>query len=139
MSELVSLKVEIDVTQLQRLKSVHRTKADQALRAVANEGVNIVKLSMTNSPPGTNQYRRGNRLHTASAPGNPPRVDMGALYGSIKAIRESSLRHVIVDGVHYGVYLEFGTETMAARPFMQPMIDELKKKIPIIFDNYLDD
>lgn len=139
MGEIVSMSLTIDTTQLKRLRSAHKQKADQALRAVAEEGVTMVKLSMTNSPPGSTQYRRGSKIHTASAPGNPPRVDIGTLRASIKWQREGNMRYIVSDGVIYGVYLEFGTETMAARPFMQPMIDELKKKIPSIFDGYLDE
>lgn len=134
---VATVKLDIDTAQLKRLRTSHKKKADQALRALAEEGVTIVKLSMTESPASGRMYKRGSKYHTASSPGNAPRVDMGTLRASIKSERERELRYIVSDGVIYGVYLEFGTEKMAARPFMTPMIEELKKKIPIIFDNYL--
>lgn len=137
MADLVSMNLNIDLRELQRLRSAHVDKANNALKAAAIEGVTIVKMSMENSPPGNTTYRRGNKTHTASSPGNAPRVDMGTLVNSIKWENAGRLRYIVSDGVVYGVYLEFGTEKMAARPFMSPMLDELKKKIPIIFDNYL--
>ena len=56
-------------------------------------------------------------------------VDTGALKNSIntKKVKES-LYHV-QDGVHYGIYQEYGTSRMAAQPFMTPAIERVRKFI----------
>jgi hypothetical protein len=59
-----------------------------------------------------------------SAPGDPPGVDTGALRASMHVEKVENLHYVVADGVEYGVYLEMGTETMAPRPFMNPVIEE---------------
>lgn len=50
-------------------------------------------------------------------------VDTGDLRDSIKAEKKSDDMSIVRDGVSYGVYNEFGTDRMAARPFFVPAID----------------
>jgi len=116
--------------RLTELVNKHPTQADDWLRGVAEEMVGDVKLSMTDSPATGRVYARGqNRTHTASSPGNAPRPDMGTLMGSIRQERRGALHYVLTDGVEYGIYLEDGTERMAARPFMRPVFDVWRRKI----------
>jgi hypothetical protein len=122
--------VELNMRELERIIRQHPTQADNWLRGVAQQMENEVKLSMTQSPATGNTYSRGrNRTHTASSPGNPPRPDVGALMGSIRSKRRGGLHYEIRDGVEYGVYLEYGTEAIAARPFMRPVFEDWRRKI----------
>lgn len=87
------------------------------------------------SHPGTgNEYPRqgGRKMHTASAPGEPPAVDTGRLRASITydvspqgdAVQiGSSTAQMASAGapVNYAQFLEFGTERMKSRPFMRPV------------------
>lgn len=97
-------------------------KANAFLRGVAQEITNDVKLSMGTSPPGRS-YSRGSRSHTASRPGYPPTPDTGALRASIRWEQQGQLVMHIMDGVEYGIHLEFGTSRLAARPFMRPAVE----------------
>lgn len=120
----------LDDEKLTRLISEHPAQADSWLRGVAEEMVTDIKLGMDDSPATGREYSRGQgRVHTASSPGNFPRPDMGTLRASMRFKRVGALHYEIVDGVEYGIYLEDGTERMAARPFMGPTFDAWRKKI----------
>lgn len=56
-------------------------------------------------------------------------VDTGALKASINSRMISELEGEIVDGVHYGIHLEYGTRKMRPRPFFRPALIENKNKI----------
>lgn len=90
----------------------------------------IIKKSMQNSHGGRT-YRRGARTHTASAPGEPPAIDYGALVNSIASEREGNEAMVFTDQ-EVGPHLEFGTARMEARPFMRPAADENHAKITAV-------
>ena len=88
-------------------------------------------------------YMRGGRPHTASAAGEAPANDTGVLAGGITTSVEKEDRNTLVgyvkaharggSGGNYAVHLEFGTRTMAARPFMQPSLQKNERKIKQIF------
>lgn len=61
------------------------------------------------------KYRVKGRTHTASAPGQPPANWTGALRRSVGfKVRKSEVEYGYK--IHYGEYLEEGTEKMKARP-----------------------
>lgn len=78
-------------------------------------------------------YKRGNRQHQASAPGEPPATDYGALVNSIETrISESSADYAESETgptVAYGEGLEYGTSRMEARPYGRPTLDEDAEQI----------
>ena len=59
--------------------------------------------------------------------------DTGDLYNSIEAGLINSTTSYVRDGVSYGVYNEFGTYKMAARPFFTPAIEQFGKFISAWF------
>ncbi|WP_020474239.1 HK97-gp10 family putative phage morphogenesis protein [Zavarzinella formosa] len=77
-------------------------------------------------------YKRGNILHQASAPGEPPSTDTGRLVNSINTYLNRAaggLEAFVTAGrgtVNYAYLLEFGTRLMAARPFMAPALEKNK-------------
>jgi HK97 gp10 family phage protein len=50
-------------------------------------------------------------------------VDTGTLRASIQAKRIGDLHWEVWVGVDYGIYLEYGTVNMAARPYMRPAVN----------------
>lgn len=54
-------------------------------------------------------------------------IKTGNLLGSVSALPVSSdgLNVTIIVGAYYGIFLEFGTSRMAARPFFGPAIDSI--------------
>ena len=65
------------------------------------------------------------RTHQASAPGEAPATDTGALAGSI-AVRGRSGDWYVVSDIRYAPMLEFGTSKMEARPFLFPSLEEVR-------------
>lgn len=60
-------------------------------------------------------------FHRASAPGEAPARWYGILANSIQtAFYNSGSMGMVFTNIDYGLYLEFGTRRMAARPFMGP-------------------
>jgi hypothetical protein len=67
--------------------------------------------------------------HTASSPGEMPAVDMGILIGSLTSkLDKGESKGYYYTGVEYAPYMEFGTTTIAPRPFMNPAVDRVEPK-----------
>lgn len=92
-------------------------RASQLVRKTAFGIEAAIKVSMA-EPKSGRQYG----LHQASAPGESPAIDTGALVNSIRT-EADGLSAVVGVGQEYGVYLEFGTVKMASRPFMGPAFE----------------
>jgi len=58
--------------------------------------------------------------HVASAPGEAPAIDTGALANSIQTEMDTLTSGAVYTGIEYAPYLEFGTSRMAARPSFTP-------------------
>ena len=72
------------------------------------------------------------KTHQASAPGEPPKSDLGRLVGSLntRVTRDANaINGDLTVGTDYAQGLEYGTSRMAARPFMRPTLAALKQKI----------
>lgn len=77
----------------------------------------------TLSRPGTG--RRYGR-HVASAPGQAPAVDQGQLRQSITALKVEPFRWRVGTNVEYALYLEFGSQRVAPRPFIRPAVEAVR-------------
>jgi len=82
-----------------------------------------MKLLMAGPKSGRLYRRRGGRTHQASAPGEAPAVDTGFLINSIRTVVKSDTRAEITVAAEYAEGLEFGTDRVAARPFVRPAIE----------------
>lgn len=76
------------------------------------------------------------RSHRASASGEAPASDTGALSRSLEIVKENSLEHEITSNLGYAAILEAGTVRMGEtttgmdpRPLWQPSLDEM---LPIL-------
>lgn len=126
--EMANPKVVLDTKGLQQLKRKEPEKVATWLDGFAEDMVSRIKLSFNTSPPGRT-YTRGGVSHTASQEGYPPNVDIGTLWASIRWKRDGQFTRKIMDGVEYGIHLEDGTESIAPRPFMQPVFADAQKRI----------
>lgn len=125
--------VEIVFNDLPRLIREYPQAAAEGIEATAREGERLVKLSISDSPASGIRYG----THTASSPGNAPRIDTGNLINSINSHKQGPHLWNIRVGAEYSPYLEFGTRYMAARPFMGPMAMELQQKADDIMLEFL--
>lgn len=106
-------------------------EGSKALRAAGLELEGAIKLQL--SKHGSGQiYVRGGTTHQASAPGEPPAPDTGALRASVGQELFGRVLRVGV-GMPYAVFLEFGTIDanghIEPRPFMRPALAECKERM----------
>ena len=106
-------------------------KLDKLLARTAFD-LQIVAIDSIRMPPKTGKiYKRRSVTHQASSPGQAPAFDTGTLARNIQSQRDGFLNHSVgsrQDAPH-GLFLEFGTSKMAARPWLIPA----KRKIDKIF------
>jgi hypothetical protein len=93
---------------------------------------NAAKQRVANGPKTGRIYNRRGVEHQASAPGEPPATDTGALIASIGS--DAAIVGDTIDGyvrakAPYAIHLELGTRKMAARPFLVPSIEENRRRI----------
>lgn len=75
-----------------------------------------------------------------SDPGDPPNTDTGRLARSIKfEIEGNGLIGRVGTNLKYGAFLEFGTQRMDARPWLQPAADAAAKEIGKIAKGAIED
>jgi len=71
---------------------------------------------------------KASRMHVASAPGEAPAVDTGALIGSVHSSFESGgLTGIISTPQKYAPVLEFGGVNVEARPAFVPAVEEARQ------------
>ncbi|MBA7583422.1 hypothetical protein ES708_25365 [subsurface metagenome] len=77
-------------------------------------------------------YKRKGKVHVASAPGKPPVIWYGGLHGSIffmEAVSGPIFFMHVGTNLEYGKWLEFGTENMAARPWLGVTLEKSRGMI----------
>lgn len=75
-------------------------------------------------------YRRGGIVHRASAPGEAPATDRGALVRSIShQVFAAGLEILVGTRIKYGSALEFGTSKISPRPWLFPAFKKYQKSI----------
>ncbi|MBX6352954.1 MAG: hypothetical protein IRZ10_06420 [Thermoflavifilum sp.] len=115
-------KVVLDTSGLDRLIVSLPANAAKLAGDAARAGERYAK-DLFSQPAHGRTYRRGGRVHVASAPGSPPAIDTGTLANSTRAEPVDDLTWRISFATEYAFYLEYGTRDMAARPFAKPTRD----------------
>lgn len=114
------------VAQISKISS----NVTDEMRLVVKEGMLLIHGTARKSIQ--EHQSRGNKYgeHYASRPGNPPNTDTGRLVGSIEFDYDQDTNSAQVGtNLDYGAWLEFGTSTIAARPWLKPAFDKHKKEI----------
>lgn len=122
----ISIKVE-------NLDAVMQAIAQYGKKAEAelSKAVNATALTINGeikkaiqSPPKTGAiYMRRGKKHQASAPGEAPATDTGALVSSITYKQEAPLTATVSSRLDYAYYLEFGTRSIDPRPSWVPAVE----------------
>jgi len=104
---------------------VARLEKETALAAV--QTANHARTSVAAGGKTGEVYQKYNprRTHRASAPGQAPATDTGRLIGSITQQKVSD-GWLVGSKVKYSVWLEYGTRTMAERPFFRPALNKAR-------------
>jgi len=100
-----------------------------AVKATALEVISDVKKRIQRKPKSGRTYTRGNVSHTASAPGQAPATNTGALASSAYFTQSSKLSAVVGSRLAYSAYLEFGTVRIKPRPSWTPAVEAAAPKL----------
>ena len=111
--------------RLPELQGKLRQRASQITRKAALDIEAHAKSAMA-EPKSGHVYKRGTATHQASAPGEAPAIDMGALVNSIQTEQEESVVQVVFTNQRYAPHLEFGTSRIAPRPFLGPAAEAVR-------------
>ena len=101
---------------------------------VKNEAIKSISQGSPSGPVVT-RYNPKRSLRISAA-GEPPVTDTGFLVSNITTEVQTEGRRVtgiVRSQAPYSAFLEFGTQHMPARPFMQPALDKSANKIKRIF------
>ncbi len=119
---------------LRKLKKLETAVLDPIQKAIVTSAMlitNDARASMPQSRGGVTRtiYRDGTRVtHTASAEGEPPAVDTGMLASNvIFDVDTDGMGADIGTNVLHGAYMEFGTPTVAPRPWLFPAFEKNKR------------
>ena len=106
-----------------------RTNAKLALEAAAKL-LHAQVISELSTPGKGRIYEKykPRRTHQASAPGDPPAPDTGVLRNSI-TIGPTETGYRVGTNLQSAPVLEFGSSSMAPRPFMRPAIDKVREQL----------
>lgn len=104
-------------------KELHKA-VNTTAQLVRSEAVRSIQKKSA----GGTVYQKYNprRTHQASAPGQPPNTDTGRLAGSVRVVVSAATAEVGTD-LEYGRYLEFGTQDMGARPWLNPALESQRE------------
>ncbi len=120
------IRLVVKMNNFPKLAAEVRQKADAVCDVTANnigrEGVRLIE-----SGPKTGRlYKRGKKVHQASAPGEAPASDIGNLAASEYAKRIRQAFWHVGFTAEYGLALEFGTPRILPRPFLRPAVEKYR-------------
>jgi HK97 gp10 family phage protein len=119
----------------QHSKDVERN-LKKAVRVAATETRNTAVVSILQNPRAGGSVTRYSPTRTIniSAAGDAPAGDTGFLAANIELVMApDGMSAEVQSRADYSAALEFGTRDMAARPFLQPALEEGRKKYERMF------
>ena len=111
-----------------RLGSSGKREAARATRASLEKVRGDAVKAIQRGPTTGMTYERGpgqnlSSSHRASAPGEAPATDTGTLASSINVKQIGPLVGTVGSSLNYAGWLEFGTLSMDARPWLAPSLE----------------
>ena len=103
---------------------------DAECEATANRIWGNAKLLIMNPPKSGKEYKRGKRVHQASAPGEAPASDLGNLVNDSMVSQESPAEWLVTFSAQYAKALEYGApkRRLDPRPFLRPSVEKYRDR-----------
>jgi HK97 gp10 family phage protein len=136
------VKVNVEVVSKNPKYNQYEKKIQQKYQQTVFKAVNMVRNTVIDGIRAGGQgevYEKYNprRTHQSSKEGAYPATDTGFLISHVNSkIYNNGLGGEIQSNAEYSAFLEFGTRTMRARPFMQPSLEVNRKKIVKMFMDF---
>lgn len=102
---------------------------EQAISASAMEALTDVRKAIEGPPKTGEIYKRGDKVHQASAPGEAPATDRGQLVSSTYYTKIDTLTAAIGSPLPYARYLEEGTQHIRRRPSWLPAVERAAPRL----------
>jgi len=135
----MSAPVSVQITGMDRVQAAIRQfgqdvqdQVTAAIEATALETITTVRKAIQGPPKTGREYRRGKKgkiVHRASAPGEAPATDTGALVSSTYFTKVDPFTAAIGSRLAYAFHLEFGTRRMAKRPSWVPAAEKAAPRL----------
>jgi hypothetical protein len=113
------------VSSVPQILKVLAAEEKRLITQAGAEYTDTVKQLIRDAHPSGRKYRRGRRVHQASAPGEPFASDTGAHLRAVGfTVQEGATGYEAIAGsaLKTSLGLEFGTRQMAARPTWRPAL-----------------
>lgn len=128
---MARISVRTNAKDVAKRLSKREERAEKDITRLILKSVNMVHATVINGiqgPPATGRMRPdGSR---ASAAGEYPMTDQSTLVQNIsKDIATTGFTGRVTSSAKHGPHLEFGTMNMLPRPFMQPSLEQNRRKI----------
>ncbi len=101
-------------------------RIDTVCAVIAMQIQAYAQVLIQSGPKTGRLYKRGNVVHQASAPGEPPATDTGNLVNSGYARRQRRCLWWVGFSAEYAAALECGTPRMLPRPYLRPAVERYR-------------
>ncbi len=120
-------RVEITHNYFPQMGPELRRAADREAEGTARSILSHAQIAMS-EPKHGKTYRRGERVHIASAPGEAPAVDTGALRtsGYVEPVQPGTWE--VGFTAEYAAAEEFGTPRIEPRPYLRPAVEAYRER-----------
>jgi hypothetical protein len=125
---VADIEVELIYSNFSALGDQMVRDADHQCNLTAHQVLARARILIQSGPKTGRVYKRGSRVHQASAPGESPATDTGALANASNAEQEHSALWNVTFTSEYAKGLEFGTPRVAARPFLRPAVEAERRR-----------
>jgi hypothetical protein len=119
---LVTGKVEITHNYFPQMGPELRREADRLASTTAFSILTHARIAMA-APKHGREYRRGDKVHIAAAPGEAPAIDTGALSASGYAEQVQEGTWEVGFTTEYAAAQEYGTPRIEPRPYLRPAVE----------------
>ena len=123
------VKIALQDNRLKKLTGEMHAKAMRICEKYA-KSIKGQAQAFMDEPKHGKMYKRGSKVHIASAPGEAPARDTDALTESLRTAPYGADAWAVTVHADYGAVLEFGTiksDRIKPRPFLKPAVEQFAK------------
>lgn len=121
--------IEQTLTDIQAKFEKRKQKVKKAIDAGALKVLSSTSESLKSGNKSGKTYKRGDKIHIASAAGEAPAKDKGNLDDSLYNVQVDAWTREVGASAAYAKALEFGTSKMLPRPFLVPAMEKHRREI----------